>query len=447
MTTSHWSSRTAFIFAAAAAAVGLGNIWRFPYLAGQNGGGAFVLIYLFFVVTLGIPLMTSEVMLGRIGKKNPTASIRQVADDVGRSHHWQILGSVSVLAGFLIACYYVVISGWVLDYFMQSILGDVIPASHPLLTRFELLKINPWRTLLSDTLILGISTLIIRLDVQRGLERAVMWMFPAFLLILLVLLAWATSTTHFAQGAHFLFSPDFSRITPRVILEALGQAFFSLNIAMGVIILFSAYLPDNTPLVSSVLLVVFFDTAIAILAGLIIFPIVFMNHLQPSRGPGLIFETLPLAFSQMPAGHLIATLFFMLLLFAAFTSVIALLEVTTTWLGENYRIPRKKATLCVGTATWILSLGTIASFSHPSYVSLLGISFFKAIDFLTSGILLPLGGLFIAVFTGWLLPKKYIHDKLGWDVNRISFFIWRWVKRYFAPIAILLILLTSIGIF
>jgi NSS family neurotransmitter:Na+ symporter len=324
-TPARWSSRTAFIFAAAAAAVGLGNVWRFPYLAGQNGGGAFVLIYLFFVVTLGIPLMTSEVILGRIGRKNPVASFSKIAKDIGKSRLWGLVGGMTIVAGLLIVSYYVVISGWLADYLVRSFIGHFNHISQvSTVSEFEALQKSPWQMLLSDTLIVGASIAVIRLGVKSGLERTVMWMFPALLLILLVLLGYAMTTGHFMQGLRFLFEPNFHRLTPSIVLQALGQAFFSLNIAMGITIMFSAYLPEKTPLVSSVLIIVLFDTCIALLAGLIIFPLVFANNLQPTAGPSLIFRTLPLAFGQLPGGGLIGALFFLLLLFAAFTSVISL---------------------------------------------------------------------------------------------------------------------------
>lgn len=443
-----WGSPIAFVFAAAAAAIGLGNIWRFPYLAGQNGGGAFVIIYLAFVVILGIPLMTSEVMLGRIGRKNPVASLEIVATGINRSKHWRLLGGMTVLAGFLILTYYCVITGWVFDYFIRAVLGQFrrtteISAMHD----FRNLQNSAWQMLLSDSLIALSAITVISLGLKRGLERTVMLMFPALVLLMICLLIYAIFHADFLQGLHFLFHPDFSKLTGKIVLMALGQAFFSLNIAMGVIIMFSAYLPENTPLIPSVLAVVFADTLIALLAGLIIFPIVFANHLQPAAGPSLIFRTLPIAFSHMPFGTAIGALFFLLLLFAAFTSVISLLEVSVAWLCENHGISRSASVYICGTVMWVISLGTVFSFSHKAYLSIHGITFFNAIDFITAGIMLPLGGLLIAIFTGWLLPKNYIHDKLGWNIKSSWFYIWRWIKRYVAPAAIILILCKSVGLY
>ncbi len=443
-----WNSRTAFIFAAAAAAVGLGNIWRFPYLAGQNGGGAFVLLYLFFVIALGLPLMTSEVMLGRIGRKNPVGSFVKLAKNNNHSRLWGLVGGLSIVAGFLILSYYIVITGWVFDYFIRALAGQFryateISAAHD----FQSLQDSAWQMLLSDTLVALSAITVISLGIKRGLERAVMILFPALAIILLILLIYAISAADFKQGLSFLFNPNFHQITGKVVLMALGQAFFSLNIGMGIIIMFSAYLPDDVPLISSTVAVVFADTIIAIVSGLIIFPIVFANHLQPAAGPSLIFRTLPIAFTNLPFGSFFGALFFLLLLFAAFTSVIALLEVMVAWLEENHNFKRHSAVYLSGIIIWVLSLGTVFSFSHRLHFSYHGVSFFQAIDFVTSAIMLPLGGFFIAIFTGWLLPKKYIHDKLGWNIKSGWFYCWRWIERYFAPIAIALILLKSIGIF
>lgn len=444
----HWRSRTAFVFATAAAAIGLGNIWRFPYLAGQNGGGAFVILYLIFVIVLGIPLMTSEVVLGRIGRKNPVGALAAVAKETGHSRHWRLVGGLTVLASFLILSYYLVISGWVLDYLIRAVLGEFRHATEVSAAYdFQALQSNPWQMILSDTIIAFGTIVVISLGIQKGLERVTMLLFPALLVILLILLGYAIIASDFSKGLTFLFHPDFTQLSPKVALMALGQAFFSLNIAMGIIITFSAYLPEDAPIMSSTIAIVIADTAIAILSGLIIFPIVFANQLQPAAGPSLIFRTLPIAFKNLPFGSFFASLFFLLLLFAAFTSVIALLEVSVAWLIENHKIPRPRAVLIAGILSWILSLGTVLSFTRHPYFSYHGVTFFQVIDFITSAIMLPLGALFIAIFSGWLLPKEYIHAKLGWNMNGKWFYCWRWIKRYLAPIAIILILISSLGIF
>ncbi len=446
-TPSQWSSRIAFVFAAAAAAIGLGNIWRFPYLAGQNGGGAFVLIYLLFVVVLGIPFMTSEVVLGRIGRRNPIGSLAQVAKLAKKSRHWGIVGGISVWAAFLIVSYYVVISGWVLDYLVRAILGKFQHITEAQsIAQFKDLQANAWQMILSSTLVVIASMATIMVGIKAGLERVVMILFPALLGLMVLLLGYAMTTNYFGDAARFLFTFHFDSITPKIVLMALGQAFFSLNISMGIIIMFSAYMPERAPIISSVIAVIAADTAIALLAGMIIFPIVFATGLKPSIGPSLIFQTLPIAFGAMAWGSLIGSLFFLLLFLAAFTSSIALLEVPVAWLVENHHFSRPKATITIGILCWIVSLGTVFSFSHDHHWDIHGINFFEAIDFTTSSLMLPISAFFIALFTGWWLPSQLICEKLGWQANGFWFKSWRLTIRYIAPVAILLILLSCFGI-
>ena len=263
-----WASRTSFIFATAAAAIGLGNIWRFPYLAGQYGGGAFVIIYVFFVVVLGFPLMLSEVFLGRTGRGNPMKTITNVAKRVQRSRRWGLIGGVSILAAFLILSYYLVIAGWVFDYFFRAILGQFKQVTEiSAINSFKTLQADYWEMFLTDTLLTLAMIGVIALGVKRGLERTVMILFPALLLLMIVLLIYSVTSGGFHQAVVFLFEPNFHQVTPKVVLMALGQAFFSLNIAMAINIMFSAYLPEDTPVSTSVMAVCFADTAIALLAG------------------------------------------------------------------------------------------------------------------------------------------------------------------------------------
>ncbi|MGP3398056.1 sodium-dependent transporter [Coxiella burnetii] len=338
-------------------------------------------------------------------------------------------------------------AGWVLDYFVRGLLGQFHNTTHSsMIANFKALQANPWQMIVTDTFIVGATMAVIVLGIKRGLERTVRFMFPALIILMLILVAYGMTTGYFHHALVFLFKPDFHRVTARIALLALGQAFFSLNIAMGIIIMFGAYLPDDIPIVSSVIAVCLADTAIALLAGLVIFPVVFANHLTPDSGPSLIFQTLPLAFSQIPFGNVFGALFFLLLLFAAFTSTISLLEPAVAWLIENHHFSRNKAVALLGFICWVLSFGTILSFSHAPHFNHLGFTFFQGIDFLTSDIMLPLSGLLIAVFSGWLLPTTLIQKTLGWNPHNFWFRCWRWSKRYFAPIAIGLILLMSLRI-
>ena len=445
-TSTRWGNRMAFIFASSAAAIGLGNIWRFPYMTGENGGGAFVLLYLGFVAILGIPLLIAEILIGRIGRANPAQAFCYLAKQAHQHKSWSIVGGLTIAAGFLILTYYVVIVGWVMDYIVRSAIGQFHHISQvESLAAFNMLKDSPWQMLLTDTLVIGLAVTINILGIKRGLERAVMILFPLLLLLLLLLLVFAMNTDGFHESVMYLFAPDIDEVTSSTILHALGQAFFSLNIAMGITIMFSAYLPHNMHLPTAAIAIAISDTLFALLAGLIIFPIVFTYHLTPSAGPSLIFQTLPIAFGKMPLGSIIATAFFIMLFFAAFTSVIALFEPAISWLEETWQLTRPRAVILAAMVCWLISLPIIGSFSNPSYFQFYGFTIFQSIDYLTAAIMLPLGGIFIAIFCGWVLKKHYLKQQLNWIVNG-WYHIWQIIMRYVAPLAILFILLTSLKI-
>lgn len=445
--TTRWSSQTAFIFAAAAAAVGLGNIWRFPYLAGEHGGGAFVLVYLFFVVILGIPLMTAEVIIGRIGRHNAINSMKRVALKTGHSKHWQLVGGMGILTAFLIMSYYFVITGWVLDYVVTAFSNSLKHLTSVNANQdFHALQSSAFRMLAGTTVVVVGNVFIISFGIKRGLERAVMFLFPALIALLAILVVYSAFSGGMKPALRFLFQPDFHALTPKVILIALGQAFFSLNIAMGIGITFSAFIPNNVSLVPCIAAIAITDTLIAVMSGLVIFPLVFIHHMTPTVGPSLIFKTIPIAFTSIPFGNIAETLFFLLLFFAAFTSTMSMLEVIAAWVKESRNWSQSTATIVCGTAGWVLSIGTILSFSHPHLLTIAGKSFFDLIDYLTSGIFLPVGGILIAIFSGWLLPDWLIRDKLNWNTDSIWFRYWRFIQRYIAPMAIFFILLGSFGL-
>lgn len=445
-TKTRWSSKIAFIFAASAAAIGLGNIWRFPYMTGQNGGSAFVLTYLICVVLLGIPLLIVEIVVGRIGRYNPAKTMTTLALEFKQTKYWGLIGGLTILAGYLILTYYVVIVGWVIDYTFRAALGEFKHATESTsLAAFKALQHSHWQMLLTDTIVILCAIGINILGIKRGLERAVMIIFPVLLILLFLLLGYAATINGFNEGVSFLFKPDFSKLSAETILLALGQAFFSLNIAMGITMMFSVYLSEKTSIPSVAISIAVADTGFALLAGLIIFPIVFEHHLMPGAGPSLIFQTLPIAFGKMIYGSVIATLFFLMLFFAAFSSVIALLEPSISWLMETRNITRARAVTISASFCWILSLGTIASFSIPKHFQLFGITFFQAIDFITASIMLPIGGFFIAIFGGWILSKHFLINHLNWKIN-FWFRFWKTLLSYFAPIAILFILLASTGL-
>ncbi len=442
-----WSSRFAFILAVSGSAVGLGNIWKFPYVAGANGGGAFVLVYLLCVFGIGLPIMMSEVLLGRRGRRNPVATMSILGEEESGSSAWALVGASGAFAGFLILSFYSVIAGWTLAYMFEAISGTFSAATAESVGNvFSGLIGSVEESAFWHSVFLGLTILLVALGVERGIERAVKFMMPALLLLLLVLLGYSMNMGEFEQGFDFLFKPDFSKLSPQMILAAMGQAFFTLSIGMGAVMAYGAYLPQEASIIKTSFAVVCADTLIAILAGLVIFPIVFANGLDPTSGPGLIFQTLPLAFGQMPGGLFFATLFFLLLAFAALTSALSLMEPAVVWLMESRDFRRPVAAAVVGLVIWSLGFLTVLSFNVLSDFTFLKGTFFDNLDFLTSNIMLPLGGLAITVFCGWVMCKDASAMELDPDVGS-GYDVWRFLSRYVAPVAVVLIFLNAVGVF
>jgi neurotransmitter:Na+ symporter, NSS family len=448
-----WSNRLAFILAATGSAVGLGNIWKFPYIAGENGGGAFVLVYLVCIAVIGIPIMMAEVMLGRRGRQSPINTMRTLAREEHASRHWKWLGWAGMLGGFLILSYYSVIAGWALAYVfragsglftgltpdgVQSIFGNLVG--------------EPERLLAWHTIFMVMTMFVVARGVSHGLEKAVRMLMPALFVLLLILVGYAWNSGGFQDGVEFLFRPDFNRITGNGILIAMGHAFFTLSLGMGAIMVYGSYLPDNASIAKTSIAVSVMDTMVAILAGLAIFPIVFANGLEPGAGPGLIFQTLPIAFGHMDGGAFFGMLFFILLVFAAWTSAISLIEPAVAWLVENRGMTRVYASMTAGLVTWAVGLLTVLSFNYWSEVKLLsgvGVfsdsTIFDLLDYLTANIMLPLGGLLIAIFAGWKMSRESSVDEL--DMGDLFFYpLWRFLVRYITPIAVIIVFLHAIGV-
>jgi len=439
----HWSSRMAFILAVTGSAVGLGNIWKFPYIAGQNGGGAFVLVYLVCVIVIGMPVMMSEILIGRRGRRNPVATMELLGKEEGSTGAWRVVGSMGVLAGILILSYYSVIAGWTLAYIVKSASGAFVGASAVAVSAEFGNFVGDWRLVaLCHTLFMGLAVFVVARGVERGLEQAVRFMVPALLLLMLVLLGYSINSGYFGEGVAFMFTPDFERLTWNSVLAALGQAFFTLSIGMGAIMAYGAYLPEETSITGASAAVVTADTGIAILAGLAIFPLVFANDLNPADGPGLVFDTLPLAFGQMAGGVFFSTIFFVLLAFAAWTSAIGLMEPAVAWIVEKYHKTRAQATIMTGLTVWFIGLGSVLSFNVLSDVTFLAGTIFDNIDYLTSNIMLPLGGLLIVIFAGWVMCRNSTSDELG--STGFLFKSWRTLARFVAPIGILLVLINAV---
>jgi NSS family neurotransmitter:Na+ symporter len=440
----YWSSRMAFVLAVTGSAVGLGNVWKFPYITGQNGGGAFVLVYLLCVILVGMPVMMSEILLGRRGRRNPVATMALLGEEEGSSNKWRWVGALGVVAGILILSYYSVIAGWSLAYVFKSGVGEFAgAASEQVDNAFNTFVGSAWSVGGAHTLFMALTIFVVARGVERGLEQAVRFMVPALLLLMVVLLGYSISTGYFAQGWQFLFSMDFEALSWDAVLVALGQAFFTLSIGMGAIMAYGAYLPEETSITGSAGAVVAADTSIALLSGLVIFPIVFANGLDPAEGPGLVFHTLPLAFGQMSGGVFFGTIFFVLLTFAAWTSAIGLMEPAVAWIVESYSKTRAQAAVIIGVLIWFIGLGSVLSFNVLADFKFLRGTIFDNVDYLTSNVMLPLGGLFITIFAGWVMCRNSSADELG-GANT-SYRIWRFLARYVAPIAILFVFLKAVG--
>ena len=457
-----WSSRLVFILAATGSAVGLGNIWKFPYITGENGGGAFVVVYLACIAIVGIPIMMAEIMLGRRGRQSPINTMASLSREEGVNGGWSLIGWSGVLAGFFILSYYSVIAGWALAYVVRAGANSFAGIdSAGVETMFNELVSDPERVLAWHTLFMLMSMFVVAKGVKAGLERAVTYLMPALFILLLVLVGYAYNTGYFANGLEFLFTPDFGKlfyqcevvagieqceVSGSPILVALGHAFFTLSLGMGAIMVYGSYMPKKTSIARSAILIAFLDTLVALVAGMAIFPIVFANELAPGAGPGLIFQTLPIAFGAMPGGHLFGTLFFVLLVFAAWSSAISLIEPAVAWLVENRNMTRIRAAAWIGLTTWILGLGSVFSFniwSGEEY-QLFGKTFFDLLDYLAANIMLPLGGLLIAFFAGWIMNKNSSQDEFAMAGG--AYKLWWFLIRYLSPLAVVAVFLHAIGV-
>ncbi len=441
----HWSSRMAFILAVTGSAVGLGNIWKFPYLAGQNGGGAFVLVYLLCVFVIGMPVMMSEILIGRRGRRNPVATMALLGEEEGHSRRWQWVGAMAVVTGLFILSYYSVVAGWTLAYVQKSVSGVFTGASPAQVSAVFASFTGSWAQVgIAHTLFMAVTIFVVARGVERGLEQAVKFMVPALILLMLILLGYSINSGSFALGFKFMFSPDFAALSWDGVLAAMGQAFFTLSLGMGAVMAYGAYLPQETSITSTSAAVILADTVIAVLAGLIIFPLVFANGLDPSEGPGLVFDTLPLAFGQMRGGVFFATIFFVLLAFAAWTSALGLMEPAVAWLVEHSNRTRAQAAVMVGGLVWSVGFGTVLSFNALSGSRFLRGTIYDNIDYVTSNVLLPLGGLLITIFAAWVMCRNSSADELGGAGTIYK--LWRFLARYVAPVAIAFIFLRAVGV-
>lgn len=447
-----WSSEFKYILAAAGAAVGLGNLWKFPYIMGENGGGAFVLVYLFCILLIGIPVMMAEVMIGKHERTSPANASANIARKSGRSGIWSLLGASGVLAGSLILSFYIVIAGWAAAYIFFGVSGEFLPdaaneAPHKdqIGALFSGLITDTTQLILWSSITIVAAMIVLIRGVNAGLEKAVSYLMPLLLVLLTIIMFYAAATGSFGEAAKFMFSPDFSKLSVDGVLTALGHAFFTLSLSSGIMMLYGAYMPEGTSIAKTSIWIAIMDTAVALIAGLAIFPIVFANGMEPSAGPGLLFVSLPIAFGQMPLGSVFGTLFFIMVTFAAFTSVIALLEPSVAYLNERTPLSRLQATFVGGGTIWALSLLTVFSLSGAPWAQdvVMGLNFFDALDKLTANIMLPLAGLFTAILVGWLVDKEITKKEFG--ISDVAYNAVIFCLRFISPIAIAIVFLQAVG--
>jgi NSS family neurotransmitter:Na+ symporter len=428
------------LLAAVGFAVGMGNIWRFPYQLGENGGSAFLILYLACALGIGLPLLITEITIGRRGKASASQSVVNVAAESSRSARWGFIGNLGIFCAFVILSYYTVLSGWTLDYFVKAATGSFAGAdADATAAMFAGLLANPWVLMFWNTAVHVLIILVIREGVQSGIERAVKVLMPALFGAIVIMVLYGIVAGDMVATLRFLLEPDFSKISFGTLMDAIGQAFFSIGIGMGSLIVFGAYMPKDFSIPRSATAVIFMDTGVAVLAGFAIFPLVFQYGLNPDGGPGLIFQTLPLAFGQMPGGQLFGAIFFVLLITAALSSCIGLAEGVVNWVDEHLDIPRKRGVLYVTGAAWILGIASILGFSVWKDVRLLefipsyrGLDIFDTFDTLAANNLLLIGGSLAAIFFGWMVPKALKLEEIG--VRDGPFFMfWRVMIRFVIP--------------
>ena len=452
-----WSSRSAFVLAAIGSAVGLGNMWRFPAEAGANGGGAFVLFYIFCVLLIGLPILLSEVLIGRHGQSSAPESVRKVAAESGKSSRWAILADFGVLGGFLVLSFYCVVGGWVLYYvgvFAQDLVTTGITG-----TAFEGRPADDigglWPGLTENgalmaglhVLFLGITFYFVSRGVSKGIEWVATWLMPAFFVLFLGITIYGAFAGNFSEAVTYLFTFDFSKLTGPVMLAAVGQAFFSLSLGVAGMMTYGAYVGRDVNLANTSGIIAGADTAVALIAGLCIFPIVFAAGLQATAGPGLMFQSLPLAFQNMPFGSLIGLLFFAMVFFAALTSSVSLLEAPTAWMKGRFGMSRGAATGIVAGGALVLGALAALFFGVPvPGISSLGLfagqDTFGVLDTVTSKMLMPVGAILTSVFVGWVASRKLIESENGLSGGMEAFFMF--LVRFFCPILLTLILLGGI---
>jgi neurotransmitter:Na+ symporter, NSS family len=440
-----FSSKFGIIAAAAGSAVGLGNIWKFPYVLGQNGGGAFLVVYILFIIAIGLPVMLSEFSIGRMAQRNAIGSFKKL----GKGTPWYLVGVMGVAAAFLILSFYSAVAGWTLEYISKSVTNSFAGRDESQLNlMFTSFISGTWRPLFWQLVFMILTGWIVAAGIKKGIEQYTKVLMPLLVIMIIILCIRSLTLPGAGEGLSFLFKPDFSKLSTDAILSALGQAFFSLSLGMGTLITYGSYVGKNNNLSNTVVQVSVADTLIAIMAGIAIFPAVFAFGIDPGEGPGLVFITLPNIFQQMTGGYFFALIFFVLLAVAALTSSVSVLEVVVAYFVEELQLPRKRATIFASVMITVLGVFCTLSFGIISDVNFFGMSFFDLMDFTASNILLPLGGFFIVMFVGWYLgsasARREISNEGTLGVKHFPVFMF--LVRFVAPFAITLVFIYGLGL-
>ena len=439
-----WNNRWTFMLAAAGSAIGLGNIWKFPYIAGQYGGGAFVLVYILFIVMIGVPLLMAEAAIGRSTRLSPLNGMRKLTSDMGVSRGWEGLAWMGMLTGFVILTFYSVIAGWSLSYAWDTLTGVFTGMSaQEVGSEFEALTLSAPRQIFWHTLFMAITVLITARGIHKGLEKGLQVMMPTLFVLLIVMLGYSMfATGEFMRGFHFMFDFNFSKLTGQAVVAAMGQAFFTLSLGMCALIAYGAYMPANNSIPRTAMNVAFLDTLMAIMSGLIVFPIVYAHGLEPSGGPGLLFISLTSAFANMTGGWFVGFMFFALVGIAALSSAISLIEPSLAWATERFGMKRAPATIMIGAAVWFVGLSCVLSFNHWSEVQFLGRTIFDLFADATDMLLLPLGGALTAIFAGWVMKRSILSRELAMSVGMFN--LWCALIRVVVPVCVLIVLFTTL---
>lgn len=441
-----FGSKIGVILATVGCAVGLGSIWRFPYMVGENGGGAFLLVFLICTALLGLPIMITEFFIGRHSRSNAAGAFKKLAPGT----QWKWIGYNGVLAAFLILGFYSVVSGWTLEYIWQALSGSLDgKTTEEFTTDFRAFSSSVVRPIVWTVVFVGLTHFIIASGVEKGIERASKVMMPALFFILIALCIRSVTLPGMEEGLAFFLEPDFSKITSSVVLSAMGQTFFSMSIGMGCLITYSSYFGKETNLQATAIQVIVLNTLVAVLAGIMVFPAVFSFGIEPTAGPELVFITLPNIFEQLPFGSLWSLVFFVLLALAALTSTISLHEVATAYIHEEYHLTRHQAAWVVSIGVSILGAIASLSFGVLREYTIGGLIIFDALDYLTAKIMMPLGGMFICIFVGTRIEKRILKEELtnNGTIPFYFFHTYAFVVKYIAPIAIGLIFLNELGVF